>query len=139
MAGMEPVTLPRPLVNRLLALAQAHPETEVCGLVGWRAGAEPTFYPVANVAEAPGRLFRMDPREQIAAMKAMRERGERLFAIYHSHPQGPARPSATDLAEAAYPEALYLICALGTEGVLELAAYRLRDGAAQAVPLTIAG
>jgi len=136
---MEIATLPRPLVNRLLAAAQADPEREVCGLVGAREGVPTTFYPVANVADSPSRLFRMDPKGQIDALRAMREAGERLFAIFHSHPQGPARPSATDLAEAAYPEALYLIVSLGTAGVLELAAYRLADGEARPVELHVQG
>ena len=136
---METATLPRPLVNRLLATAQADPEREVCGLVGAKDGVPATFYPVANVAENPGHLFRMDPKGQIDAMRAMREAGESLFAIFHSHPHGPARPSAIDLAEAAYPEALYLIASLGTTGVLELAGYRLLEGEAAPVELLVSG
>ena len=132
----ERLTLPRELINRLLTAAQAEPEREVCGLVGERDGRY-RYYPVTNVAGEPGRLFQMDPRGQIDAMRAMRERGETLFAIFHSHPHGPARPSATDLTEAAYPEALYLIASLGTTGVLELAGYRLATGQARAVSLIV--
>jgi proteasome lid subunit RPN8/RPN11 len=55
----------------------------------------------------------------------MRERGEELFAIFHSHPQAPAEPSATDLELAAYPDALYLIVSLNTKGVLELRGFRI--------------
>ena len=55
----------------------------------------------------------------------MRENGEELFAIYHSHPHAPATPSATDLQQAAYPTALYLIISLNTKGVLELQGFRL--------------
>lgn len=32
-----------------------------------------------------------------------------LVGIYHSHPSGPPGPSPTDFADAAYPEAAYLI------------------------------
>jgi proteasome lid subunit RPN8/RPN11 len=32
-----------------------------------------------------------------------------LVGIYHSHPSGPEMPSVTDVAEAYYPEAIYLI------------------------------
>lgn len=134
---MSTVALPRPLVNRLLAEAQRHPESEVCGLVGGSEGRPGRFYPVANVAAEPGRLFRLDPKGQIDAMRTMREGGEALFAIYHSHPHAPARPSATDLAESAYPEALHLIVSLDTKGVLEMRGYYLRDGVAEEVGLEV--
>ncbi len=57
----------------------------------------------------------------------MRENGEALFAIYHSHPTSPAEPSAIDLELAAYPDALYLIISLNTKGVLEMRGFRLND------------
>jgi len=45
-ASMNTVALPRPLVNRLLSDAQAHPDEEVCGLIGARDGHATTIYPV---------------------------------------------------------------------------------------------
>jgi proteasome lid subunit RPN8/RPN11 len=67
----------------------------------------------------------------------MREQGEELFGIYHSHPHSPAEPSDTDLRQAGYPEALYLIVSLNTKGVLEMRGFRLRDGQATPVHLEI--
>src|SRR3569623_2137348 len=93
--------LPRPLVNQLLHHAQQQPEQEVCGLIGSRAGVPVQFYPVANVATA--------------AQRRMRERGEGLYAIFHSHPHSPPSPSAIDLVQAAYPEAIYIIASLETK------------------------
>ena len=133
------VTLPRPLANQLLAHAQSAPETEICGLIGARNGAPASRYPVANIAETPTHLFAMDPQEQIEAFRTMRDRDEALFAIYHSHPGSPAAPSATDLAQANYPDALYLIISLQTRGVLELRGYTLREGGVQEVELEIQG
>lgn len=131
--------LPRPLVNALLQHAQQQPELEVCGLIGQDGGGNMRFYPVANVASAPERLFAMDPAAQIAALRRMRERGEQLFAIYHSHPHTPAAPSRIDIDNAAYPAALYIIASLQTRGVLELRAFRLRDGAVTEVALETEG
>ena len=121
----EEVELPRPLVNQLLHYAQISPEAEVCGLIGAKAGEPRTCYPVRNIAEGPNVRFQLEPQEQIEAMRQMRERGEELFAIFHSHPTTPAEPSPLDLAEAAYPEALYLIISLNTKGVLEMRGFRL--------------
>ena len=133
----QPVPLPRTLVNRLLGAAQRSPQAEVCGLVASRGGRPEKVYPVTNVAGQPGKLFRMEPKELIDSMRRIREQGEELFAIYHSHPHGPATPSATDLREAEYPDALYLIVSLGTEGVLEMRGYRLNGESAREVALEI--
>lgn len=107
--------LPAWLYEEILGRALAEPESEVCGLVGAKGAETVSHYPVPNVATAPAARFVMDPAHQIHAMREMRERGERLFAIYHSHPHAPPRPSPTDLAESAYPEALYLIVGLSPD------------------------
>src|SRR3569833_1095170 len=120
--------LPRPLVNQLLHHAQQQPEQEVCGLIGSRAGVPVQFYPVANVATAPQRLFAMDPAQQIAALRRMRERGAGLYAIFHSHPHSPPSPSAIDLVQAAYPAAIYIFASLVFLGVFVLCVFLLCVG-----------
>jgi len=122
-----PVKLPRPLVNQLLHFAQANPGQEVCGLVGVDRQRFYHFYPIPNVAETPDNRFEMEPLAQIATLRDMRERELDLFAIVHSHPGSAAEPSAADLAEIGYPEALYLIISLNTRGVLEMRGYRLDE------------
>ncbi len=123
----EQVRLPRRIVNRILGHVQEDPAREACGFLAARGGKICGWYPVRNIARDAALHFEMDPREQIAALRRMREAGEDLFAIYPSHPTAPARPSASDLAEAGYPEALYLIVSLNTQGVLEMRGYRIRE------------
>jgi len=130
------VEIPRTVVNPILRHAQGAPESEVCGLIA-RGEDGMRVYPVANVAEEPERLFAMDPQAQIEAMRRMREAGEALFGIYHSHPHGPAAPSPTDLRQAAYPEALYLVVSLDTEGVLQMRGFRLGGEAVEEVELEV--
>lgn len=127
---IEEIELPRPLVNQLLHYAQISPDTEICGLIGAREGEPRSCYPVRNASAAPSARFHLDAQEQIEAMRQMRERGEALFAIFHSHPASPAEPSLFDLEEAAYPDALYLIISLNTRGVLEMRGFRLAADAA---------
>lgn len=134
---MERITLPRRLVNQMLQQAQSSPDTEVCGLIASKQGRPIRFIPVSNISEHPQRLFTMDPKQQIDAMRSMRERGEELFGIFHSHPHSPATPSDTDLEQAGYPEALYLIVSLTSEGVLEMRAYRFGEGHIREVRLDI--
>lgn len=135
---MNTLTLPRPLVNTILAQAQQSPEHEVCGLIGGRGGQALNCYPVDNTALDQARRYQMDPRAQIETMRRMRDRGEQLMAIYHSHPHAPALPSATDLREAAYPDAVYLIVSLNTVGVLEMTAFHIKDKQAHEIALELA-
>lgn len=88
-------------------VAQEDP-LEACGLLGGLHDAVHEVVPVINTAQSPVR-FRMDPSEQIKALFGFEERELELVAIYHSHPGGPSGPSATDIREAAYPEAYQLI------------------------------
>lgn len=131
------IQLSRKLTNQLLHLAQLSPDTEICGLVSSQNGMPCHCYPVANVADQPAQRFLLNGAGQIAALKAMRERGEELFAIYHSHPTAPAIPSSTDLELAAYPDALYLIISLNTKGVLEMRGFHITEQVAQEIPLTL--
>jgi proteasome lid subunit RPN8/RPN11 len=132
------IHIPRKITNQLLHFAQISPESEICGLIGGIDGHPSHCYPVNNCSDHPENRFQLDARQQIAAMVQMRERGEELFAIYHSHPGAPAVPSASDLALAAYPEALNLIISLNTQGVLEMRGYRIVDQKAEEIPLSLA-
>jgi proteasome lid subunit RPN8/RPN11 len=131
------IHIPRKLAQQLLHLAQISPDTEICGLVGGKDGIPQTCYPVENTAERPEQRFLLDPKQQIAAMRAMRDQGEELFAIYHSHPAAPAFPSITDLEQAAYPDALYLIISLNTKGILEMRGFRIAAQAANEIRLVL--
>ena len=119
--SIQEIQLPRKLTLQLLHLAQSEPAQEICGLIGADAhGLARSCYPIRNQANQPESRFHLDEQQQIAAFKQMRERQENLFAIYHSHPSAPAIPSATDIAEASYPETVHLIISLNTKGVLEI-------------------
>ena len=117
--------LPRTLAVQLLTEAQKDPEREVCGLISSHNGTPTRLIPIDNIASTPGTLFEMDPQQQIEAMREIREQGDELWAIYHSHPHAPATPSTKVLNGAAYPEALYLVISLNTEGVLEMQGFQL--------------
>ena len=127
--------LPRKLVNQILTHAQQHEHTESCGLISELNGTPAHYYAVRNIAADPASRFEMEPRQQIAAMKHMREHGEELFAIVHSHPQSPPVPSAIDMHDAGYADAYYIIVSLNTRGVLEMRAYKAADEGMEPVEL----
>lgn len=100
------------LTRAQLDLICAHATTclpeESCGLIGGSGGIAQRILPITNRLHSPVR-FTMDPREQLAAFQLFDREGLDLLAIWHSHPNGPQRPSPTDLAEFAYPGVLYII------------------------------
>ncbi len=133
----EEIQIPRKITNQLLHLAQISPDFEVCGLIGSKNGLPSHCYPVKNSAEIPRQRFLLDAKQQIAAMAKMRELGEELFAIYHSHPAAPALPSSADLELSAYPDALYLIISLNTKGILEMRGFKINQKTALEIPLIL--
>ena len=81
------------------------------GLIDGRAQ---TIYPAKNVATDPLVTYEAAAEDLFAAQRAMREAGEQLLAIYHSHPRAiDPEPSPTDVRLAYYPSAVYLIVGLG--------------------------
>ena len=81
---------------------------EACGLLAGTGNQVLEVIPVENIYHSPFR-YRMDPQAQLTAFQLMEDRGWDLLAIYHSHPAGQGIPSETDIKEAYYPEAIYMI------------------------------
>ncbi len=71
--------------------------------------------------------FLLDPEDYLAAVRVARQRGLEVIGFWHSHPDHPARPSATDL-EAAWRGHSYLIISTAAFGANVLRSWRLRDG-----------
>ena len=131
------LSLPRPLVNKILAHAQSNPDVEVCGLIGNSHSQDKSYYPINNISKNPSCRFLMDAPQQITAMKKMREHEQQLFAIIHSHPTTTATPSQRDIDENTYKDVFYLIISLNTKGVLEMRAYIQQQDNMQEVELVL--
>jgi proteasome lid subunit RPN8/RPN11 len=102
-------------VDDLFAHAGEAAPGECCGLIGGEEnGKARNIYRLRNVAGNREVAYEAAPEELFAAQREMRRRGERLLAIYHSHPRSPQpAPSETDVRLAYYPSAVYLIIGLG--------------------------
>jgi len=111
--------------SRLLARVEkltiaAWPE-EGCGLIVGRRSRGPgglrwqarRIVPGINMAAHPGVRFEIDPRLQIRLQRQLRGTEEAVIGVYHSHPDGPAKPSDADLAMANDPGLLWLVVATG--------------------------
>lgn len=131
------IQLSRKLASQLLHLAQQSPDLEICGLVSCKNNVPTNCYPIDNVASEPQTRFLLDTKQQIAAMKKMRENDETLFAIYHSHPTAPACPSALDLEIANYENILHFIISLDTKGILELRVFNIENKTAVEIQMML--
>ncbi len=99
-------------IEAMISHAQDELPLEACGyLAADKNGLVVRHYPMSNT-DASGEHFSMDPAEQFAAVKDMRGRGLALRAVYHSHPETPARPSAEDIKLAFDPAVSYVIVSL---------------------------
>lgn len=131
--------LTRFLYAEIVAHIAASPELEVCGLVGGQWQPYPrrawgrAVFAVPNVADKPRVRYQMAAAEQVRVMLDFERQGWQTVAIYHSHPQGDARPSPDDVAAALYPDALYLIGVPGGE----LRAWRIVGGRVTAAEIQV--
>jgi len=106
----ETLKISRAAFEEICAHAREARPAECCGLAGGAAGAARSIYRLTNVADDPLVAYEAAPRDLFAAQRLMRERGEGLLGIYHSHPRSadPA-PSERDVRMAYYPQAVHLI------------------------------
>ena len=109
-------------LEEILAHAREAQPSECCGLIGGADdGRTKSIYRLRNIASNPEIAYEAAPEELFAAQRLMREREERLLAIYHSHPRAVIPyPSETDVRLAYYPSATYLIIGLaGSNPILK--------------------
>jgi [CysO sulfur-carrier protein]-S-L-cysteine hydrolase len=121
------------------AARAALPNESIGLLVGPAYAAEggvPTRYVgLDNAALSPYRYELADDvlAERVTELEAA---SDVIWAIAHSHVASPAVPSSADVAQAYYPDSLYLICSLA-EPVPETRAWSIRDGEVSEVTLSV--
>jgi proteasome lid subunit RPN8/RPN11 len=112
-AACEMALIHKACVDEMVAHAvEANPQ-ECCGIVGGIGNAGVSVHRLRNVARHRESAYDAAPEDLFAAQKSLRDRGEILMGIYHSHPRSDAPyPSETDIRLAYYPEAFYFIIGL---------------------------
>ncbi len=102
--------------QQIFAYARRAVPAECCGLIGGDGERATSLYPMRNMAANADSAYEAAPEDLFAAQRQMRERGEQLLAIYHSHPRATQpQPSETDVRLAYYPQAIYFIVGLSAE------------------------
>ena len=130
--SQRPVTFPRAVRAAIVRHARHEAPRECCGFLLGSGRRVQFALPLANVEARPESRYRIDDRQHIEVRRWLRRLAPPLeiVGVYHSHPNGPARPSASDLAEAHYPDWVFAIVSLerGREdiGLFEIVRGRAR-------------
>jgi len=119
--------MPRYIGDAIIAHASEGFPLEVCGILGGNDGVVSSFFRMTN-ADRSNEHFMMEPREQFAVMKELRAMGLELLAIYHSHPESPARPSTEDIRLALTPNVSHVIVSLMEPDKPVLKSFRIIAG-----------
>ena len=112
----------------IFAYAKRAAPAECCGLLGGSDDEQASsIYSLCNIASNPNVGYEAAPEDLFAAQRQMRDRGEQLIGIYHSHPRSDEPvPSETDVRLAYYPQAVYFIIGLaGPQPVMR--AFRISE------------
>lgn len=105
------LTIPLDIKQQLFDHALSLNPIESCGYLAGKDAEVSHFYPMTNVDNSPEH-FSFDPKEQFTVVKQARRDGLSLIAVYHSHPETPARLSDEDLALFNDPDPVYIIVSL---------------------------
>jgi proteasome lid subunit RPN8/RPN11 len=126
----------RPVFEQMLRHVEADPEREVCGLLGGRDERASVAVAISNASPTPAIRYEMDRQQMVEAIIQLRKEHMDVVGVYHSHPRDPATPSATDIAEATWPDVVYVI--IGRDmGRWVARGWSLRHGEAHEVGLNI--
>lgn len=119
--------------------ARSKAPNEACGLIAGTVEGEEIFirevYILTNTDQAREH-FTIDPREQLQAIKQMREQGIKPLGNWHSHPETPARPSEEDIRLAYDKNAIYCIISLADKEA-DLRAFHIENGSVTKFELSV--
>jgi proteasome lid subunit RPN8/RPN11 len=125
--------------QKILTAMQAHGRreepNEACGYLATKDGIVSRHFELTNIDAAPDH-YSMDPAQQFATIRQIRDENMQLAGVYHTHPDTPARPSMEDIRLAYDPDLVYFIVSL-MAGVEPVLAYKMNQGEVVQVDLQV--
>lgn len=126
------------LLTTMCRQAEAAFPDELCGLLIGREMAEPLgrwrlveqVLQVPNLAEPArrNRHFLVDPKVLLQVEREAADNGRLVLGVYHSHPDGEARPSAVD-RELAWPVYSYVILSVHQGRAIDITSWLFDESA----------
>ena len=120
------ITITQSAYDDIVAHSLELTPVESCGYLAGNGDHCSRLIRMTNTDDAPDH-FTFEPAEMFAALKSARADGQKLVAVYHSHPESPARFSEEDKRLLVDPDMTYMIVSLMAESP-DLKAFRLVDG-----------
>ena len=122
-------------LRALKKAAEAAWPSEACALLeGTRDGdalsvtvTVTRVHPADNVATDPTRRFEADPHLLFLLHRELRNLPTKLVGVWHSHPDGSAQLSETDLARAWDPNLVWLLTPVVDQRAVGTSAFRVRE------------
>lgn len=124
--------------DEIIAHARTGTPEEVVGVLVGERGPPDRVTRVeraTNAAATPETRYELDPAAQLSLLEAIEASGAAVVGFYHSHPNGPAEPSATDAARATWKGYVYAIVSLA--GSPSIGAWRWTGEAFEPVEVTV--
>lgn len=126
----------RSIFEEIIAHLRSVYPLEGCGLLAGRNDRVQRHYPIDNYLKS-ATAFEMEPAQLVAAFMDFEARGQYLLAIYHSHPNSGPTPSARDVEQANYPEAVQIIISFEEPAGPKFGAFQIVDGRFSPITLTV--
>jgi len=108
---MQGLAIPKNIFDDMIAYCREGYPNEACGILAGGGREVSRLYRMRNVEGSPV-SYLMDSKEQFEVMKALRDDGLSIVALFHSHTSSAAYPSAKDVALAFYEDSAYVIVSL---------------------------
>ena len=106
---MDKLFIPKEISENILEHVRAKYPEEACGLLAGHENKISLEFLITNHLHSPVK-YSMDPMELYQALENIEANQFDLLGIFHSHPEGPSRPSETDIKEFLYPGVSTIIC-----------------------------
>ena len=130
------LTLPRDLLDRVLAHARRDHPDEACGVIAGRDGVATRLFEMANADRSPTG-FTFDSAEWLSVYRAVDDADEELLAVYHSHTMTEAYPSRTDVLWSRTTEFQHWLLVSTRAETDEVRSFVITDGDVVEEPVTV--
>jgi proteasome lid subunit RPN8/RPN11 len=122
-------------LRQVVEASEAAYPGECCGLLVGRQAPNGVFevvraHPSANLGRQTNR-FEIDPRLWVDLARALGKGPTKVVGLYHSHPDGPAQPSAVDLQAAWGEELVWVVVSVAKGEAIQVTAHILDHGGQQ--------
>ncbi len=125
------ISLPRTVVDEMLAHVQAGYPNEACGVLAGANGRVVKHYPATNASDTPETFSEIGSPELLSIAQEIDDNDWTFFAYYHSHPRTPAYPSPRDInLSQGWPGTLYIIFSLRNQEQPEMRVFTITSARA---------